>query len=151
MELFSIYSWSEVKMNRESLSGRASAYFQQCSSCQIQHFWHYLQYWSWRDLPSTHWGPIESWDWTINPCGLHHWPEWLKSPRMRLKEEIRSREDHRWDMDWTWVSSSDRNVRKPMWPNNSHKDAVLSKAHVWCIVSRCVSKHYPVSLTQGFD
>lgn len=149
MELFgTIYSWSQVKMNRESLRGRASAHLQQCSSCQIQHSGHYLQYWSWRDLPSMHWA------WTINPCGLHHWPEWLKSPRMWLKEEIGSREDQRWDMGWPQrarVKSSDRNVRKPMWPNNSHKDAVLSKDHVWCIVSRGVSKHHPVSLTQAFD
>lgn len=128
MEMCSIYSWFEVKMNHDSLIGRTSAHLHQCSSCHIQHFWH--------TICNTGCG------WIYPACtggtmnvGLHHWPDWVNSPRMWFKEEIRTRDDHRWEMDWPQfirVTSNNRNVRKTMWPNNSRKDAVLSKHYAMC-------------------
>lgn len=86
--------------------------------------------------------------WNNNPCGLHHWPEWQYRPITCLKEEIRSRDDHRWETVWPQIARV------------TPQQQECQKAHMTqeIPVTRCTTfqrvrnvrcgvfqKHYPVS------
>lgn len=153
MEPCSIYSWSQVRMNHESLRGHTSAHLQQCSSCQIQHFWHCIIYnpGCGGNYPACTTDPTNVDISTVTPVdcitGLSDriTPEWKK----RLDPEMITggRRIGHGSSEWpptTGMSESPNDQRNPTYKTHYFP---TSTHHVMLRVS----KHYPASLTRGFN